>query len=67
MQFYWHGGIIDTGGQVSRVASEAIQTEWRWKYELEQGYFMGNPTLLALTDSKDVFVGQDLQADNERI
>ena len=46
----------DTGSQVSRAASEALQTEWRWRYKLEQSHPLGNPHLLAYTDSEDVFV-----------
>lgn len=58
---------LDTGSQVSRAAPEGIQMERLWRHELEQGHSMGNSHLLAYTDSKDVPVGQDLQADDERI
>ena len=48
---------LDTGSQISRAASETVQTEWRWRYKLEQSHPLGNPHLLAYTDSEDVLVG----------
>jgi len=58
---------LDTSYKVPRTASEAIQTEWLWRHKLEQGHSMGNSHLLAFTDSEAVPVGQDLQAEDERI
>ena len=33
---------LDTGSQVSRATSEAIQTNGLWGYKLEQSHSMGN-------------------------
>lgn len=39
----------------------------KWECKLEQSHPMGNPPLLAYTDSEDVLVGEDIQADDERV
>ena len=60
---------IDSCCQVSGTASLQVQEKckWKYKYKLEQGHLMGNSPLLAYTDSEAVLIGQNLQADDERI
>ena len=56
----YHLGValhLDTDSQVSRAAPEVLQTEWGWRYKLEQSHPLGNPHLLAYADSEDVLVG----------